>query len=420
MTSKKKELAADAGQLRCLIVATHYLPLVGGAQTVYDALACSKPGQFHVLTSMRDYATGEIVAEYDEFDRLAPYQISRIDRIRPDLNAGRSSLFAKVISTLHGWMINQRLLRQIKYICRNEEIDCIWVAASDAIMWLPPKLKHRTDKKVIVFAHGEEFSQIAHSKAAEKKRHLALKVADGAIGVSHYTTDLLIKKYGADSSKVFLSTNGVNSEKFSGVVSKNARDRLKIPVGPVVFSCGRLVARKGFDKLLAAWPGIREHVPEANLFIGGTGPIEARLKQEALNLQIEDSVHFLGEVDSEDIASYYGVASVFAMPNRTMPDGDTEGFGLVFLEASAMGTVSVAGRAGGTTDAVQDGKTGMLVDANNIKEIENAITTLLTDNALRERMSNAAQAFARTQDWGKKLSGILAFIAMDAAGNQEG
>jgi len=418
MTLKKKEVAADAEHLRCLIVATHYLPLVGGAQTVYDALACCKSDQFHVLTSMRDYTTGEIVDEYDEFDRLAPYKISRIDRIRPDLHAGRSSIFAKILSTLQGWMINQRLLRQIKYLCRNEDIDCIWVAASEAIMWLPPKLKHLTDKKVIVFAHGEEFSQVAHSKAAEKKRHQALEAADGVIGVSHYTTDLLVKKYGADSSKVFLSTNGVNSEKFSGIIGENARDRLKIPDGPVVFSCGRLVARKGFDNLLAAWPAVLERVPEAKLLIGGTGPIEACLKQEVEDLHIEDSVQFLGMIDSSDIADYYGLASVFAMPNRTMPDGDTEGFGLVVLEASAMGTVSIVGRAGGTSDAVQDGQTGLLIDASNIEEIANAITILMTNNALRDRMSNAAQVFARTQDWQRKISGILAFIAMDDDGHQ--
>lgn len=412
MTSTEKGVAATARHMRCLIVATHYCPLVGGAQTVYDALARCEPDQFHILTSRRDYATGEMVAGFEEFDRIAPYKISRIDRVRPNLNAGKSNMFAKILSTIQGWMLNRRLTKQIKYICRHEDIGCIWVAASEAIMWLPPVLKRMSDRKIIVFAHGEEFSQTAHSNAAENKRRQALNAADGVISVSNFTTDMLVQKYNVDRSKVFLSTNGVDLDKFSGTISEDAKQRLQIPDGPIVFSCGRLVARKGFDMLLAAWPGVLNRVPNATLLIGGVGPLEEELKQQAANLHIDQSVWFLGNINSRDMSDYYGMASVFAMPNRTMPDGDTEGFGLVFLEASAMATVSIAGKAGGTSDAVQDGKTGTLVRGDSLVEIEAAITTLLMNDTLRDQMSDAAQAFARTQGWQKKLSGIMAFISI--------
>jgi phosphatidylinositol alpha-1,6-mannosyltransferase len=68
------------------------------------------------------------------------------------------------------------------------------------------------------------------------------------------------------------------------------------------------------------------------------------------------------------------------MPNREI-DGDTEGFGMVFLEAAACGVPSVAGLAGGTGDAVVDGRTGYRVDGNSTEAVASALRALLSDAA---------------------------------------
>ncbi len=399
-----------AEKLRCLIVVTHYCPLVGGAQTVYDALARCFPKQFHVLTSRRDYITGEIVDGYGEFDSAAPYKITRTDRIRLGLQVGKPNLLKKIISAATGWWLNKKLMSRIKIICRTENIDTICVGANEALMWLPPALKRQADQQVIVFTHGEEISQTAHSTKAEHNRHRALHAADGIIAVSNYTAELLTQNYDIAKEKIYVSTNGVDLQKFCGNVAETAREALAFPQGPTVFSCGRLVARKGFDNLVEAWLGIVKAIPDAMLLIGGTGPLEMPLKQKVRDLGLEDNIQFLGAIKSEDMPSYYGLSSVFCMPNRTMPDGDTEGFGLVFLEASAMGTPSVAGRAGGTSDAVVDGETGLLVDGEDITEIQNAILTMLTNDASRNVMSAAALEFARSRGWPKKAAGIIDFM----------
>ena len=416
MAVDKKGSLAPIDDLRCLIVATHYCPLVGGAQTVYDALARCRPAQFHILTSRRDYLTGAVVDEYNEFDRAAPYKITRLDRVRPDLDAGRSNPLARVFSAAWWWWLNKRLVNQIKAICRSEDIDTICISAGDAFMWLPTALKRHTDKQIIIFTHGEEISQAAHSLSADKNRRMALDAADGIIAVSNYTTELLVQKYGVAEDKIFLSTNGVDLQKFSGTVDESFKQTLAFPTGPTVFSCGRLVARKGFDTLIEAWPGIVKAVPDATLLIGGTGPMDAQLRKRVKELDLAANIRFLGHIKPDELSAYYGLSSVFAMPNRTMPDGDTEGFGLVFLEASAMGTPSVAGRAGGTEDAVLDGKTGLLINSNDVSEVEKAIITLLTDDSLRNAMSQKALEFARSQGWPKKVSGIIDFLITDKTG----
>lgn len=398
-------------KLRCLIITTHYCPLVGGAQTVYDALARCRPEQFHILTSRRDYLTGRVVDDYAAFDSKAPYKITRLDRMRPDLEVGRSGALVRGLSTIRWWWLNRWLVGQIKAICLAENIDAICISASEAFMWLPAALKRHMDQQIIIFSHGEEISQVAHSRKAEKNRKTALNAADGIIAVSNYTANLLKENYGVPDDKIFLSTNGVDLEKFSGVVPETKQAGLDFPAGPTVFSCGRLVRRKGFDNLIEAWPFVLEKIPDATLLIGGVGPMEEALKNRVKALNISENVRFLGNAKPADMSAYFGLSTVFAMPNRTLSDGDTEGFGLVFLEASAMGTPSIAGRAGGTADAVLEGKTGLRVDGNEISQISEALLTLLTDDSLRNSMSQAARKFAQSQGWSNKVASIIDFIA---------
>ena len=190
----------------------------------------------------------------------------------------------------------------------------------------------------------------------------------------------------------------------------SARENAGLPKGSFVFACGRLVQRKGFDKLIEAWPAVVKAVPETTLVIGGGGPLEAKLKARIALLRIEDSVQMAGWMSEEQMAAAYGLAEVFTMPNRTMPDGDTEGFGLVFLEAAAMGTPSVGGRAGGAVDAILEGETGLFVDGNRPDEISDALIRLLKDDSLRSAMAKGAQDYARTQGWQSKTDQFLAYL----------
>jgi phosphatidylinositol alpha-1,6-mannosyltransferase len=96
-------------------------------------------------------------------------------------------------------------------------------------------------------------------------------------------------------------------------------------------------------------------------------------------------VHFLGHVSHEDLPRWYNACDLFAMPNRDV-NGDTEGFGLVFLEAGASGKPVVAGLAGGTGSAVVDGETGLRVNGENLEEISAAVGRLLRDGNLAEEM----------------------------------
>lgn len=395
---------------RCLFVVTHYCPLIGGGQSVYDAYARQRPDLFQVLTSSRDYATGQEVPGYLDFDKAAPYKISRIGHTRPDIGAET----VRFQDRAKGWLVSRRieknLIQSILDICAADDIDVICVGAAEAFTWLPAKLKKYTDIPIVYYTHGEEFSQQAHSERADQSRQSAIQSSDGVIAVSSFTRDLLIKRYGARPERTRLIHNGVDFDAYGGSSATPAAFEKGFPEQLTVVAAGRMIARKGFDKLIEAWPAIIEKVPTARLFMAGKGPLFEPLKESIDHLGLSDSVQQLGYVSDEALIDLYCGADLFVMPNRTLPNGDTEGFGLVFLEAAAAGAPSVGGRAGGATDAIIEGVTGLLVNAEEIGEIAAAVSDMLLDDDKRQRMAQAANEHARSNDWHHKVIELIDFF----------
>ena len=137
----------------------------------------------------------------------------------------------------------------------------------------------------------------------------------------------------------------------------------------LVVGVGRLVPRKGFDQTIRGWQDVVAQHPTAHLMIVGDGPQRPELQELIASAGLQKHITLTGPLSDADLLAAYRSADLFIMPNRTMPDGDTEGFGLVFLEANACGRAVIGGKAGGAVEAVRDGETGLLVDGNSVQEI---------------------------------------------------
>ncbi len=171
-----------------------------------------------------------------------------------------------------------------------------------------------------------------------------------------------------------------------------ARRRLGLPVeGRLVVSVSRLVPRKGMDVLIKAASRLRESRPDLHVAIAGEGRDRRRL--ERLIERTGAPVRLLGRVGFEDLPDLYACADVFTMLCRNRWLGlEQEGFGIVFLEAAAAGTPSVAGFSGGAHEAVADGSTGLLVaDPRNLDEIVESLGGLLDDPERRARYGESAR-----------------------------
>ena len=156
--------------------------------------------------------------------------------------------------------------------------------------------------------------------------------------------------------------------------------------GPLVVCVGRLVLRKGQDKLIEALAlldsildGAVGRVELALVGHSPTGPLYRRL---AARVGVADRVRFAGEVSDEHLRRWLRAADVFAMPSRTRLGGlEVEGFGLVYAEAALAGLPVIAGLSGGAPEAVivaGDGVSGLVVDGSSAAEIAVAVGALLT------------------------------------------
>ncbi len=150
--------------------------------------------------------------------------------------------------------------------------------------------------------------------------------------------------------------NGVDLDLFSPEGEQHARD---FPIQ--LISVGRLVERKGFDKVIELVHAAREAELETGIWIVGEGPLKDELKERAEDLGVSELVIFLGNRGNDDLAVLYRSADLFVSPCQSdMKSGDVEGFGLTFAEAAACGTPAAALAEGGVTDAVEDGVSGIL------------------------------------------------------------
>lgn len=252
-------------------------------------------------------------------------------------------------------------------------------------------------KPLVIYAHGEEITTWRHLPRRLKAMRFAYRHADVVIANSDFTHKELLK-LDVPAERIRVIHPGVNLERFHpGYPAEDLRQSAGIgEKGKLILSVGRLSRRKGFDQVIQSLPRLRQQGLDAHYVIIGIGEDEQYLRQLAQKHGVAEQVHLLGHVAMEDLPRWYCAADVFAMPNREI-NGDTEGFGMVFVEAAACGIPSVAGLAGGAGAAVLNGETGLQIDGSNLDQVTGALQRLLTDNELAKRLARQGLARARRE-----------------------
>lgn len=198
--------------------------------------------------------------------------------------------------------------------------------------------------------------------------------AAGLFPVSHYTAGLL-QRMGLGDVPIQVINNGVDPKQFIQV------DRSGFFSPPRLLTVARLDRHKGHDVVLQALARLIGKGTPVIYRIVGSGGEEKYLKNLAIELGIQKSVEFMGFVPEADLPGIYAESDIFIMLSREIPGrlDIIEGFGISFLEASAAGLPVIAGNSGGVSDAVIDGKTGLLVVPEDVELVERTLTTLLSD-----------------------------------------
>jgi glycosyltransferase involved in cell wall biosynthesis len=195
---------------------------------------------------------------------------------------------------------------------------------------------------------------------------------------------------GASPERVFRAPHSTNVAPFHEVARARFASRRPAPE-LVVLHVGRLIPRKGVDRLLRSVADASCEVP-LRLALVGDGPEEASLRRLAAQLGIAGRVEFRGFADQPDLPSHYSAADVFAMPTLDDP------FGIVLLEAAASGLPIVASPfAGASLDLVEDGESGFVIDPADRAAWSRALIALARDPDLRRRLGARAHQATLTR-----------------------
>ena len=392
----------------CLIVANSFPPVHGGSCVVYDNLARHSGGRVCVLAPSLDYQTGRPFPDLAAFDAAAPYQIYRLRRLRTRILSGRPGLRVRLTLAAADLRIRATVLLAVARICRTHRIRTVCIGELVASGWLI-KAARLLGLRTLVYVHGEEITLSDAYDPDRARRRAALMRAGAVIAVSRFTEAALIRLTGVAPPRISLIPNGVDLARFTPRPRRaDLVARYGLEGRQVLLTVGRLCARKGMDRVIEALPGLLARFPDLVYLVVGEGALRTDLERLAASLGVADAVVLAGVVAADELADHYALADAFIMANRTLPDGDTEGFGLVFLEANACGIPVIAGSAGGSTDAVADGVNGIAIDGDSVAAITSAVGRVLAEPLLRAQLREDGLRVASQSGWQSRASRFLA------------
>lgn len=253
-------------------------------------------------------------------------------------------------------------------------------------------LARRVGVPLVFTHHGYDITTKDRVLARSRWTYLYLKrrarlyaTASLVLCVSRFVRDTAVTK-GAPPDKTVVHYIGVDVSSFTPDPA--------VARSETVLFVGRLIENKGCEQLLRAMRLVQRSRSECRLVIVGDGPLRVQLEQTARVLALHN-VSFLSTQESALVRYWMNRARVFSVPSVTAESGASEGFGMVFVEAQAMGLPVASFATGGVPEAVVHGETGLLAPERDTTTLAQNITALLSDASMWQRFSQAGQRRVR-------------------------
>ncbi len=304
-----------------------------------------------------------------------------------------------------------RVARKAIKIMKQYQATTIWFGAAAPLALLAKQLRKAGATNIVALTHGHEvwWAKIPIFRMAITK---ISRDVDSLTYLGDFTKEAMLPVI-ADKSKLVKIAPGIDIDHFApSAVDVKLIEKHNLQNRRVIVCVGRLVHRKGQDKLIEAMPLVLKQFPDAALLLVGQGPIKSMLDKLIRHHGIEHNVIFTGRIKFDDLPKYIQLGELFAMPSRDRFFGlEVEGLGIVYLEASACGVPVIVGKSGGAPDAVLENQTGLIVDGTSKEEISAAICKLLADKDLAAQMGQRGREWVdqnwRWQIWSEKFNSLL-------------
>ena len=276
----------------------------------------------------------------------------------------------------------------------NKNPETIFIATTWGMAKSYSYLKKKyPQSKMIVVAHGLEVTRLKEGKELTSFKNV-VNDSDLILCVSKYTKNEIIDRVdGIETNHIKFLPNGVDINRFFPVENTSGfLNRYNIPENSnIILTLARIIRRKGHDTVIKCLPSLIKKFPNIQYVIAGPHRKKDtyldELKLLAKELSVENHIVFVDYIPDSDLNEIYTRSQVYVMVSRTYNDiGDSEGFGITFLEANACGCPVIGSTEGGIPDAVENNKNGLLVPADDIKSLTKAIEKFLEDESFRRKI----------------------------------
>jgi len=280
-----------------------------------------------------------------------------------------------------GRLLYVSLVAEVRSIHESEPFDLIHAHAALPCGHAASLLSRELGIPSVVTVHGLDayFTRQVQGITGGWCERVARFVYHSAARVIGISSKVVDRVAAAASGQVRMKViyNGVDCERFHPAADESERT--------VVLSVGNLIPIKGHDLLLRALAMAQKQFPRLQCQIIGDGPERGHLQRLARELGIVERVQFLGRQNRAQVADAMRRCSMFALPSRY------EGLGCVYLEAMATGKPVIACKGQGIEEIIDHGRNGWLIDPDDLDELTCALTRILADAPLRQRLGSDAR-----------------------------
>jgi glycosyltransferase involved in cell wall biosynthesis len=317
------------------------------------------------------------------------------------------------IKRFNGWKPIRRIkkARYIRHLCNTGNIEAIYADSWKSIEYLK-----NTNVPIFVLAHGTEIQKNINSldfyKKLKQKRILSsYNKSEKIIANSNYTKDLIKDTLEIDTNNIYIIHPGIDI--YERFIQKNTILKIKNIINnshPVILTLARLELRKGHKLVLDALSVLKRKYPNLLYIIAGDGPFKKEIEKYATMLKINDNIRFLGWITEPEKSVLLKSSNLFIMTPH-LDKQSVEGFGMSFIDAAFHGLATIGTDSGGISDAILDGKTGLIARASDVSDITAKIDELLSNHKKRIALGKAGQRNAMEKfQWENKVKEYLNLI----------
>lgn len=365
---------AKQKNLRIIIFTHEFYPKKGGIATFIESMAYEAEKQGHVV---------EVFAPVYKNNAWGGKQFSY--KVYTLQNRGTQSWQCRLATAWHMLKTRRKIESSILYLPEPGPIRLFMYLQLVGII---------KPKKIIMTLHGSEIYNVSRWFYRRYLFRKLLNATEKVTVLSIYTAELL-KQFFPEAAEKIVFTEGALPIGF-----KPERKHGKDPQLITLLTVARIHPRKGHMAVMEAINQLGSPYKNKILYqiVGPTSckSYFRQLKDYAMHANIK--VEFLGEVPDKELPTVYARADIFVMTSERYKKS-VEGFGLVYLEASASGLPIVAYQSGGVAQAVEDKKTGILIEPGDINGLASAIQNLIDDPVARRAMGQAGSDKALATNW---------------------